>query len=37
MIADGEFAGKTVSWLWENHRELFGNVEGDQFPLLAKY
>ena len=36
MIADGEFAGKTVSWLWENHRELFGNVEGDQFPLLAK-
>ena len=36
VIADGEFAGKTVSWLWENHRELFGNVEGDQFPLLAK-
>ncbi len=35
-IENGEYQGKTVSWLWENHRELFGNVEGDQFPLLAK-
>lgn len=35
-IADGEFAGKTVSWLFNNHRELFGNVKGDQFPLLVK-
>ena len=36
VIANGEFEGKTVSWLFANHRELFGNVEGDQFPLLVK-
>lgn len=35
-IANGEFAGKTLSWLWDNHRELFGNIEGDVFPLLIK-
>lgn len=35
-VADGEFAGKTLSWVFENHRELFGNIEGDQFPLLVK-
>ena len=35
-IADGEYKGKTLSWLFENHRELFGNIEGDQFPLLVK-
>ena len=34
-IADGEYKGKTLSWLFENHRELFGNIEGDQFPLLV--
>ena len=32
----GEYKGKTLSWLFENHRELFGNIEGDQFPLLVK-
>ena len=35
-IANGEYQGKTVSWLWKHHRELFGNVAGDQFPLLVK-
>ena len=35
-IANTEYEGKTVSWLFENHRELFGNIEGDQFPLLVK-
>ena len=35
-IADGEYEGKTLSWLFENHRELFGNIEGNQFPLLVK-
>ena len=35
-IEDGEYASKSVSWLWQNHRELFGDVEGDQFPLLVK-
>ena len=33
---NGEFAGKTLSWCWENHRELFGKMEGDVFPLLIK-
>lgn len=35
-IREGRFAGKTLSWLWQEHRELFGNLEGDQFPLLVK-
>lgn len=35
-IANTEYEGKTVGWLFKNHRELFGNVEGDQFPLLVK-
>lgn len=35
-VENGEFAGKTLSWLFNNHRELFGNIEGDQFPLLVK-
>lgn len=35
-IASGEYAGKTLSWLWDKHRELFGNCEGDRFPLLVK-
>ena len=35
-IVGGEFDGKKLSWLWDNHRELFGNVEGDRFPLLIK-
>lgn len=36
QIVNGEHAGKTLSELWANHRELFGNVEGDEFPLLTK-
>ncbi len=35
-ITNGEFAGKTLSWCWENHREFFGNMEGEVFPLLIK-
>ena len=35
-IANGEYAGKSLAWLFENHRELFGNIEGTQFPLLVK-
>lgn len=35
-IVDSEFAGKKLSQLWDEHRELFGNIEGDQFPLLVK-
>ncbi len=35
-MADGEFVGKKLSQLWDEHRELFGNIEGEQFPLLIK-
>lgn len=36
IIANGEFKGETLSNLFKDHRELFGNVKGDQFPLLVK-
>ena len=36
IITEGEYAGKTLSWCWDNHRELFGNMEGEVFPLLIK-
>jgi mannose-6-phosphate isomerase len=35
-VENGPFEGKELSWLWEHHRELFGNVHGDRFPLLTK-
>ena len=35
-VASGAFSGKTLSELWASHRELFGNEEGDRFPLLIK-
>lgn len=35
-IASGEYQGMKLSELWDTHRELFGNVEGDRFPLLTK-
>lgn len=35
-IANGTFKGERLSSLWTNHRELFGNIEGDRFPLLVK-
>ena len=35
-IAAGEYQGKTLSWLWKEHQELFGNIGGDRFPLLVK-
>ena len=36
QIAEGPYAGHTLSWLWAEHRELFGNCEGKEFPLLIK-
>lgn len=36
IVDGGEYDGKSLSWLWENKRELFGNAEGDRFPLLVK-
>ena len=35
-IMNGKYQGKTLSWLWDNHRELFGNLQGEVFPLLIK-
>lgn len=35
-IINGPLAGKTLSVLWTHHRELFGNISGDCFPLLTK-
>ena len=31
-----EFKDDTLSKLWKEHREYFGNLEGDIFPLLIK-
>lgn len=35
-VLNGKHAGLHLSDLWENHRELFGNIEGNKFPLLTK-
>ncbi|CRZ35127.1 mannose-6-phosphate isomerase type 1 [Herbinix hemicellulosilytica] len=35
-IKNGTFKGKSLSWLWENKRELFGNRTEERFPLLVK-
>lgn len=35
-VISGPYEGNTLSELWNSHRELFGNVEGDRFPLLIK-
>ena len=32
----GEWEGQTMGSLWRTHRELFGGLEGDVFPLLIK-
>lgn len=35
-ITNGPFKGKTLTELWDEHRELFGNQKGQFFPLLTK-
>ncbi|MBO7674686.1 MAG: class I mannose-6-phosphate isomerase [Atopobiaceae bacterium] len=35
-IVGGAWDGCTLSELWADHRELFGGLEGEQFPLLIK-
>ncbi len=35
-VISGPYQGNTLSWLWSEHRELFGNVLMEQFPLLTK-
>lgn len=36
-VAEGAFKGQSLSRLWAEHRELFGGLEGDIFPLLVKF
>ncbi len=36
VVVGGAYDGKRLSMLWDEHRELFGGVEGDRFPLLVK-
>ena len=36
VVTEGHYQGKTLKELWDGHRELFGNLEGDVFPLLIK-
>lgn len=36
VVAGGTWAGWHLSELWEQHRELFGGLAGDRFPLLVK-
>lgn len=36
LISEGEYANWHLSTLWQAHRELFGHVQADQFPLLVK-
>ena len=35
-VKEGPWAGKTLSWLWENQPQLFGSDGSGQFPLLVK-
>lgn len=35
-ILNGAWQGKTLNWLWQHHREYFGGMRGDRFPLLIK-
>ncbi|XXM71440.1 mannose-6-phosphate isomerase, class I [Lysinibacillus sphaericus] len=35
-VVNGEFAGKTIGGLWNDHRELFGGHPSPVFPLLTK-
>lgn len=36
VVRQGRFKGYSLSELWTKHRELFGNIPGDQFPILTK-
>ena len=36
IVKSGKYKDLTLKQLWDKHRELFGNYQGDQFPLLTK-
>ncbi|WP_026692347.1 mannose-6-phosphate isomerase, class I [Peribacillus kribbensis] len=35
-VENGPYAGVTLDQLWKEHPELFGNPDGEAFPLLTK-
>ena len=35
-VREGIYKDKKLSELWEEHPELFGNIDSDRFPLLVK-
>lgn len=35
-VREGEYAGRTLSQLWDEEPQLFGYPKGDRFPLLTK-
>lgn len=35
-ITQGKYAGQTLSGLYREHREMFGNLSYEAFPLLVK-
>jgi len=36
IVQGGVYDGRSLSSLWKEHREIFGNRAGDKFPLLTK-
>jgi len=36
VVKNGQYEGLSLGDLWEKYRILFGNIQGDQFPLLTK-
>lgn len=36
VVSEGTYSGTKLSKLWEEHRELFGNINDTKFPLLVK-
>ena len=36
IIENGIHKGKTLKFLFENNKDLFGNYEGNEFPILVK-
>lgn len=36
IIKNGKYQGKTLRWLYDNHRYYFGDIQSKEFPLLVK-
>ncbi|PTJ91319.1 mannose-6-phosphate isomerase, class I [Staphylococcus simulans] len=36
VISNGPFKGQTLSYVWQTHKELFGDFPSAQFPLMVK-